>query len=342
MEAWAETNEDAPVPTFVNIRENAGWSDEGPKAASKMAALIAEAQIDVAGATIVSMNSDGRTIILGQDDAALEAAKRLAQHLDVTVVLTKTDDVLPPNLGEVPVYAGTITQASGHLGNFAVTVKGLSTLDPSSRGSALFSGAGSDADNLDADILIDLRNEPALFPAPEKRDGYLRADTTNPAAVERALSDALSLVGEFEKPRYVKHAAPTCAHSRNGIVACTRCIDVCPTSAIQPDGEHVAIDPYICAGCGECSSVCPTGANSYQYPSVPGIMARAQSLISTFNKAGGTAPALLLSDASYGADAVTMMARYGRGLPARVLPFTVNTITSVGLDTLLGLVAYGA
>lgn len=342
MEAWTECNEDSPVPTFVNIRENAGWSDEGPKAASKMAALIAEAQIDIAGATIVSMASDGRTIILGQDDAALEAAKRLAQHLDVTVLLTKTDNILPPTLGEVPVYAGSVAQASGHLGNFSVTIKGLSTLDPSSRGKVRFSTLGSDADNLDADILIDMRSAPALFPVPEKRDGYLRADPANPAAVERALSEALNLVGEFEKPRYVKHAASTCAHARNGIVACTRCIDVCPTSAIQPDGEHVAIDPYICAGCGECSAVCPTGANSYQHPTVPGIMARAQSLICTFNKASGTAPALLLSDASYGADAVSMMARYGRGLPARVLPFTVNTITSVGLDTLLGLVAYGA
>ena len=341
LEAWAEAAGNDTPPTFVNIRENAGWSQEGHKSAAKMAALIAESHVEVAGATIVAMNSDGRTLILGHDDTALEAAKRLAQHLDVTVLLTKADGILPPAFGDVPVFTGKVTRAVGHLGDFSLSIEGLATLDPSSRDGARFLGSRTGGEHLDADILIDLRGGPALFPAPEKRDGYLRADPANPVAVERTLFDALNLVGEFEKPRYVTHAAASCAHARNTIVACSRCIDACPTSAIQPDGDHVVIDPYICAGCGECAAVCPTGANSYQHPSLQGVMTRAKALLETFREGGGTAPVLLMADTTYGADVVSMMARFGRGLPARVLPFTLNTITSIGLDTLLSLMAHG-
>src|SRR3546814_7446748 len=74
------------------------------------------------------------------------------------------------------------------------------------------------------------------------------------------------MVVEFEKPRYVEYKAEICAHSRNRKTGCTRCLDVCPASAIAPDGDHVAIDPFICGGCGACHSVCPTGAASYALP----------------------------------------------------------------------------
>ena len=342
LEAWLEANADAEAPAFVNLRENAGWSDDGPKAAAKMAALITEAQVDVPGTTVISMQSNGRTLIVGDNDSALNAAKRLAPHLDVTILLTKADDVLPPALGDVPIFAGTIARAQGTLGNFTLNVDGLRALDPTARDSVRFDAPAGETDTLDADIVIDLRATPALFPAPEKRDGYLRAAPSDPAAVERTLFDALNLVGEFEKPRYVSHAAALCAHSRNGIVACNRCESVCPTSAITPDGDHMVIDPYICAGCGECASVCPTGANRYQYPSVGGVMLRAQALLDGYHEAGATAPVVLISDATYGQEAISMMARFGRGLPARVLPLTLNTITSVGLDTLLSLMAHGA
>ena len=61
------------------------------------------------------------------------------------------------------------------------------------------------------------------------------------------------LVGEFEKPRYVAYDAGICAHARSHKVGCTNCLEVCPTGAITPDGDHVAIDPAICGGCGNCA-----------------------------------------------------------------------------------------
>ncbi|HEY9081385.1 4Fe-4S dicluster domain-containing protein [Magnetovibrio sp.] len=341
MEAWEDAGGVDVAPDFVNIRETAGWSDEGVKATAKIAALIAETTAPVAATTSVSMTSQGRTLILGRDEHALQAAKRLAPHLAVTVCLETASDIAPPAMGEVPVFHGKVASASGHLGAFSVTFESLSSLEPSSRDAVRFSGRSSNT-ALSADIIVDLRGASVLFPAPEKRDGYLRPDIGNPLAVERTLFDALNFVGEFEKPQYVSHSAALCAHARNSIVACTRCVDVCPTSAIAPDGDHVKIDPYVCAGCGECTAVCPTGANAYQYPSVKGALARARALLGTYHAAKGAPPVMLVTDTSYGEEVVAMMARYGRGLPAHVVPFTLNSVTGVGLDILLSLSAYGA
>ena len=56
-----------------------------------------------------------------------------------------------------------------------------------------------------------------------------------PAAVQRALFDLADMVGEFEKPRYVDFTGELCAHSRSRKTGCSKCLDVCPTSAIRPE-----------------------------------------------------------------------------------------------------------
>ena len=43
---------------------------------------------------------------------------------------------------------------------------------------------------------------------------------------------------------------------------------------------------------------------------------------------------LLIHDERSGSDLIGTMARQGRGLPARVLPFAVNETTEIGFDTL--------
>src|SRR6202011_4765591 len=90
---------------------------------------------------------------------------------------------------------------------------------------------------------------PPWFPAADPRDGYLRADPGDRAAVLAAVLRARDLVGSFDKPRSVTFTADLCAHSRAPTVGCRGCLDLCPTSAIAPAGDHVAIDEKICAGC---------------------------------------------------------------------------------------------
>ena len=70
----------------------------------------------------------------------------------------------------------------------------------------------------------------------ELRDGCLRADPGDLAAVLKAVLKARDLVGTFDKPRYIAFTEDLCAHSRSRIVGCRRCLDLCPTGAISPAG----------------------------------------------------------------------------------------------------------
>src|ERR1041384_2978393 len=135
------------------------------------------------------------------------------------------------------------------------------------------------------DIVLDLTGGTPLFPAPELRDGYLRADPADPAdpaAGLRAVLKARDLVGTFDKPRYVTFTEHLCAHSRSRIVGCNRCLDLCPPGAITPAATHVTIDPVICAGCGQCAAVCPTGAASYALPSADALMRKVRTVLKTY------------------------------------------------------------
>src|SRR5438876_1224152 len=107
---------------------------------------------------------------------------------------------------------------------------------PSSRAALTF-GTARDGAHSHCDIVLDLSGGAALFPAADLRDGYLRADPRDPAAILRAVLRARDLVGSFDKPRYISFTADLCAHSRSGIVGCHRCLDLCPTSAIAPAGD---------------------------------------------------------------------------------------------------------
>jgi ferredoxin len=326
---------------FVNIRERAGWSDEAGAALPKIAALLAEAAIDVEPATSVTMRSEGIALVYGRDELALDAAKRLAEKLDCTVLLAKPGAVTPPRLTDVPIFRGTIKAAKGHLGAFEIVVDDYAPALPASRGRLDFERARDGASSK-CDLILDLTGGTPLFQAHEKRDGYFRPDPKDPLAVERAIFALADMVGEFEKPRYIDYTAEICAHSRNTKKGCTRCLDVCPTGAISPKGDHVEIDPYVCAGCGSCASVCPTGASTYALPAKDSLFERLRTLLHAYARAGGERGVLLVHDKRHGEAMIDAMARHGRGLPANVLPFAVEEVTLVGFDFLAAALAFGA
>ncbi|MFZ1426991.1 MAG: 4Fe-4S binding protein [Geminicoccaceae bacterium] len=333
--------DDAPAVAFVNIREQAGWSEEGGKATPKLAALLATAAIEATVPSVLTLRSEGRCLVLGRGDEALSAARQLAPRLSVTLLLTGADELLPPRAIEFPILRGSITSATGHLGAFAIQVAGLAAASVSSRQRLSFEPVQKSG-RLEADLIVDLTGGQPLFPAPAKRDGYLRSDPGDPVAVQRALFDATGMVGEFEKPRYVTYDEAICAHSRSGRIGCTRCLDLCPTGAIVPAGDHVRIDPFVCAGCGACSGVCPTGAATYAAPATDALLERLRVLLGTYLAAGGNDPLLLVHEDRHGGDLIDAMARLGRGLPARVLPFAVSEIAQLGFESFAAAVAFGA
>ena len=330
---------DLPV-TFVNIRERAGWSTELDQVYPKIAALLAEGALDLPPVPSLTLSSEGVALIYGRDERAIELAAQLKDRLDVTVLLTRPEGPLPPAVREFPIVKGTIARASGHLGAFEIEVNDYAAAIPSSRRALIFAPPRNGAKSK-CDIIIDVTGGPALFSA-HGRDGYLRADPGSPAELKRVALEAEDLVGEFDKPFYVDYRPEICAHSRSRKTGCTRCLEVCPTGAISPAGDHVKIDPYICMGCGQCSSVCPTGAATYAMPKPDALLGRLRALLLGYHGAGGQGAVLLVHDRAHGDKLIDALARYGDGLPARAIPFGVNEITQLGLEFFAAAFAYGA
>lgn len=336
FESLAEELELPPPPT-LDLRDRAGWSEDASSKIPKMSALVAEALLPAAPDRTVDVVSEGLCLILGPTEIALFAAEQLKDHLGVTVLLSDAEDF--PDTRSYDVAVGVLRKASGALGGFEVTIDRLQQIEPGGRG-ALTLTEPRDGGQSECDILLDLRGTEPLFPAHEKREGYLRADPNHSPSVAAAVMAASHLVGTFEKPLYVRTEPLLCAHSRAEQKGCTRCLDLCPTGAITPNGDSVVVDPMICAGCGACSSVCPSGAITYDAPPVDLTLRRIQTLAKAYLDAGGTAPRLLAHDA-HGGEMIRLSARYGGGLPADVIPMELSAIGAFGHTEAISALAAG-
>lgn len=326
------------TPAFVDLRDRAGWSADSASKTPKMAALLAEAMMDAPVTPALDVASEGLCLIIGKSEVALPAAGQLAETLSVTVLLTDPE-VESPLDRRFDAVKGRIRRAAGAFGGFELTLDALQQLNPGGREmswSEPRDGAASQCD-----IILDLTGEQPFFPAPEKREGYLRADPGRPEAVQAAVLAASQLIGTFEKPLYVRLEPSLCAHSRAEKIACTNCLDICPTGAISPAGDHVAIDPMVCAGCGACSALCPSGAISYEDPPTNFTFRRMETLASAYTNAGGEKPRLLVHDTKFGAELIQLSARYSKGLPANVIPMALETIAGFGHAEMLAALSVG-
>jgi ferredoxin len=336
-----EVKERSGTVGFVNLRETAGWSAEGAKAGPKMAALLAAASEAMPAYRFVTLSSDGVVLIYGRDDVAVEAGRLLAEHLDVTVMITRPAQIMPPAATSFPIVQGTIRNARGHLGAFELTVDDYAAPRPSSRNALVFEASRNGLASR-CDIVVDLSGGTPLFPAHALRDGYLRADPRDPAAMLRSVLRARDLIGSFDKPKYVDFSPEICVHSRSRLTGCHRCLDLCPTAAITPDGDHVRINAEVCAGCGQCAAACPTGAATYALPPADVLLHKLRAMLLTYRDAGGSNAVVLFHDSEHGSALIDALARHGDGLPANVLPFTVNEVTQTGLEAIAACFAHGA
>ena len=89
----------SPSSTFEKPQDGRRMQPHRPKAA----ALIAAAAEDTPPIALVTLESNGVALIYGCDEVAIEVGRRLADRLDVTVLLTKPGDVTPRHSNEFPI-----------------------------------------------------------------------------------------------------------------------------------------------------------------------------------------------------------------------------------------------
>lgn len=325
------------TPAFVDVRDRAGWSDSADAATAKMAALVAEALLPATPVPTVDVVSEGTCLIVGAGDIAFPLAEQLASALAVTVLDTAQSEV--PMTRAFDVIRGQLRTITGAFGGFELKLDQLQQVQPGGRGAFGMTNP-KDGARSTCDILIDLTGDRALVSAPDKREGYLRADPKDQLAIGKVAATAVQMVGTFEKPLYVSLTEAICAHSRAGQAGCSNCLDVCPTGAIRSAGDHVAIDPMICAGCGSCSALCPSGAIQYADPPVSEIVRRLDTLSKTYRGIAGSSPRLLVHD-GFGAEMIQLSARFDDGLPADVIPLELPVVSGFGHAEILAAFAQG-
>ena len=367
---------------FVNIRETAGWSAATDRVTPKIAALLALADLPEAEPVpVVSYQSAGRLLIVGEAASALQWAERLTEQLQVCVLISSDSSRAElPHERRYPVYSGRNPRLTGYLGAFELSWAQANPIDLEvcTRCNACIEACPEqaidynyqiDLDKCKAhrqcvkacgdiraidfertetqhcerfDLVLDLSTQP-LLNQHQPPQGYF-APGRDPLQQALMAGRLTQLTGEFEKPKYFAYNEKICAHSRSAITGCTQCVDVCSTRAItsEVDQNRIRVEPHLCMGCGACATVCPSGAMTYAYPRVADMGTRIKTVLQTYRRAGGTSASLLFHNSSDGRALVTALGRRGGGLPANVIPLEVLHTATLGLDLMLGGFALGA
>ena len=390
----AEQTEGATSPIrFVNIRETGGWSRDAKNASPKIAALLAVAHLpEPDPVSTVSYASQGRLLIVGPLDEAEKAAALVTDTLQVSIFSTGPGATGGGQERRWPVMAGRITSLQGWLGAFSLKWMRDNPidLDLCTRCNACLSVCPEQAIGLDYqidlakctshrdcekacsvagainfsrapealdaafDLVLDL-GATALIDWHAPPQGYFHL--AGGLAQAEGLSTLLrlrELVGEFEKPKFFDYKQKLCAHSRNEVVGCNACVEVCSAHAISSDKarQRIVVNPQLCVGCGACTTVCPTGALGYTYPRTPDQGRKLRTLLSTYLGAGGRDATVLLHNEEGGQALVERLGRAAQlergkrdglgGVPAHVLPVALMHVASTGIDIWLSAIAFGA
>ena len=331
------------IPYFFNIRETSGWSKSSKKASAKISSQILDA-VEMLNSKntsrSLSFNSAGRCLIYGDNERVIEVAEALSEYLGVSALLTKNISIIPPTNTDFNILMGKVKSLKGYFGNFEVKIDNFAEALPHSKDEIIFGDISQDISS-ECDIFIDLSTNDPLISSHEKRDGYYKVNPEDKTALQKLILDAQNKIGEFEKPIYVNFDENLCAHSRNKITGCSKCLEVCPANAIQINGDTVDINTAVCGGCGLCGVVCPSGAADVIWPSSSHLLNRLQKISSNYLRIENQMPKLLFHDSAHGAGIISYLSRIYDGLPHDLIPIEIHSTGRVGHDLLVGATAAG-
>ena len=227
----------------MNIRfiegQGADPAQEARNLLARTAAIASLGSIEAPEAlATVAYRSAGRTLLIGSAADALPWADRLAGALPVTVLLVDEGDAAgdQPPLRIYPVFRARALVVTGWLGAFHAT----------------WQAPGSAPAQDKFDLVLDLGASPQI--ATHQRPNGYYAPGADEAGRAAAAEELLEMVGDFEKPKYFSYKERLCAHSRNQLVGCNACVEICSAGAISGAGDLVKVNPYLCAGCGACTA----------------------------------------------------------------------------------------
>jgi ferredoxin len=231
---------------------------------ARQQALALRDAFEFESTSLVSYQSTGKVVALGDDDA-LAKCSELPAALDISPVSTASGRI----------------QIDGYLGAYVVSVTDRHDNQVDYQG----------------DAILDL-NEAPLLTREMLPPGYFHVPPGAWGKPEVA-AELADLPGEFQKPKYFDYDASICAHGVNGKIACRKCIDACPAEAIQSLVDRIEVNPYLCQGGGSCTTVCPSGAIRYLYPTLRDNGKRLRDTLKIYQEKGGELPIVLFHSESY-------------------------------------------
>ena len=323
-----------------NLAHGAGAAEHNARA--RAYALQHTVKTDNLIPATVSYQSQGRLLLVGPEDRIRRAASLLPAGVKPTLLVT--DAVHDAEAADLEaIFDATASLAAltlrepgltGYLGQFQLT--GLNGQGERISLAALcFPQQATVGSEPRFDLVADLGRVP-LFALERPPVGYLHlADDTDLA--ER-LAELCALTGIFDKPRYFRLDPEACAFTARGVPGCSRCLDVCPTDALKPINGRIQIDPHLCQGFGSCASACPTGAIAYHQPDANTSGDYLFRLLKHYREAGGEASQLLIAGENEREWVEAELTR----LPANWLPVWVEESASLGIESWLAALAYGA
>lgn len=281
----------------------------------------------------VSYTTQGHVLIIGPEDLARLAADKLSTMASRVILaneaITNQDEThleaVMNAATDVESYYNKLASVKGFLGQFQVKVEGesgITELSVVAIRQAHF------------DIVLDLSHSPCIS-LEMLPPGYFYVGQDSDSLAD-AIASIPELIGEFDKPRYVRVNSDICAHDKHGLNGCNRCLNFCPADAISSVAHKIEIDPYLCHGAGSCTNACPTGALSYDLPTPASLHTYLEKLISRYRQEAQTAPVILFHDNEAGAEWINEQ------LSGDVLPVAMEEITVASIDHWLAALANGA